>query len=527
MAQDTSSEKTPSFVLKILSGPHKEAELVLSTQGMLLGRDEACDIVLLDQGLANKHLKLFLKEKKIWLEPLNGALVHVDGRLCTQVVALEDFQYILAGQTLFSVGPEEAIWPAMSEEKALALQKENSEKLQKTESQNSGTGAEEEKKAIGVNLESADSKKIVSSAEIANEIEAEAATSTDEKTGERPRDETELPAQGPEETPLKPAGRFKDQIKRWFGSKKKKWGIACFLLVSFLLLLGLFAHSLKKVPAKQNMQAKDALDVTFSINKILQQFKVEKPFFELQNEEGILSLVAYVKTSDEKTKLNQALRSLPNAKFRSIRIWSQEHFLSTAQDVLKMLKLPLYVASLPEPDSLLVKGYLFDISQLPAIKNRVFTDIFGLRKLKTNVLSSDDAGEMASSLLTKYELAGLIKVQPFQEGLALVGNIETGDEIRWKEAYKELKKTFSTICKLVLRIAIVHPQALKKSFFDSPIESVTVSKETKTAWIDLRNGERYFESSQLPSGYVVQKITPEGILLNKNGEIVNFKLEEL
>jgi hypothetical protein len=80
---------------------------------------------------------------------------------------------------------------------------------------------------------------------------------------------------------------------------------------------------------------------------------------------------------------------------------------------------------------------LLDIAQLNVVKNRLFSVLSSLRKVETNVLSAGDVNDMAYNLLEKYQLAGLIKVVPFDRGLVLMGNIEERDETIWKQAHQD------------------------------------------------------------------------------------------
>ena len=108
----------------------------------------------------------------------------------------------------------------------------------------------------------------------------------------------------------------------------------------------------------------------------------------------------------------------------------------------------------------------------------------------------------------------------------VTGNIQASDEPKWKDAQKALKKSLNNACKVLTYVAVVAPQAVKKVFFPSPITAVSIP-ENEAPWIDLKNGDRYFEGTLLPSSYKIKSITQEGIQIQKNEDTVFFTLTEL
>ena len=121
---------------------------------------------------------------------------------------------------------------------------------------------------------------------------------------------------------------------------------------------------------------------------------------------------------------------------------------------------------------------------------------------------------------------GLLKLQTVRTGLMVMGNIQASDEPRWKEAQKALKKNFRGICRVLSYVATVAPNAVKQMFFPSTITTVSIPKH-ELPWIDLQNGDRYYEGAMLPSGYKIKSVTKKEIQLQKNEDKVIFTLSEL
>ena len=104
-------KKAPNYLLKIFSGPHVGAEVLLENGTYTIGRDEACDIILGDQTVAPKHLQLSIRESAIRISPLEAGF-SLDGKECGEAPAdLTPFRMVTIGTTHFSIGPRGEKWP--------------------------------------------------------------------------------------------------------------------------------------------------------------------------------------------------------------------------------------------------------------------------------------------------------------------------------------------------------------------------------------------------------------------------------
>lgn len=301
--------------------------------------------------------------------------------------------------------------------------------------------------------------------------------------------------------------------------------------IGLLILFGLIGIGLKISHKRQEKLA--AIEASSfpivalkeSIETVLQQHHVDMDLAKIALSGKRFVLQCYVATTAEKAALEKILRRLPKVEFQSMHIFSQEKMIQQSQEVLNAQQ-TLIATSSANLDGILIKGYLYSIDQLPAIKQRLLTDIPGLHSIETALFSPDEVYELASNLLTQCNLMGLLKIQPVRTGVMVMGNIQASDEPRWKQAQKTLKKSFKGICKVLSYVATVAPEAVKQIFFPSSITTVSIPKNEKP-WIDLKNGDRYFEGALLPSSYKIQSITQKEIRLQKNEEVVVFTLKEL
>ena len=312
---------------------------------------------------------------------------------------------------------------------------------------------------------------------------------------------------------------------------KKLW---YFLLIGsglVLLLLGTvatFTHVSHKKRAKRLAIEESSFPIVAlkeSIEEVLDKHKVDTELVKISLSGKRFILSCYVATSQEKHELAKELHQLPKVNFQSIHIYVQEKMIEQAQELLNVRQTLTAVAA-AKLDGILMKGYLQSIDQLPAIKSRLLTDVPGLNSIETALFSPDEVYDLASNLLAQYKLMGLLKIQPVRTGLMVMGNIQASDEPRWKEAQKALKKNFRGVCRVLSYVATVAPDAVKRMFFPSTITTVSIPKH-ETPWIDLQNGDRYFEGALLPSGYKIEAVTKKEIRLRKNEDKVIFTLSEL
>ena len=463
-AQEEQPVQPKKRILKVLTGPHKDAEIELGLEPLLLGKGESCDIVLMDNALLDVHASFVQEGDNIFCEPQGEAQVLLEGKAISERTELKDFQPILCGTTLLAVGPVDEVWPEIKSVPT-SPQKDKEQVPQKTE-----------EKKISQNTE------------------------TKEKTSS-PKEET--------------TKTFNKTTKIIIG------GLVLVLLMGFL---GLLWIGLQPEP-KEETQQFPIVTLKTAIETVLKQNNVNMEHVQINLSGTKFILQCYVKDFEEKKKLEKQLRAIPKIIFQSLRIYPQVSFVEQAQEILNVYG-TLTAKPGAELDTISLQGYLYSIDTLPAIKNRLFKDITGLNNIETVLLSPDEIYDLASNLLTQYGLMGLLKIHTVKNGLMVTGNIQASDEPKWKDAQKALKKSLNNACKVLTYVAVVAPQAVKKVFFPSPITAVSIP-ENEAPWIDLKNGDRYFEGTLLPSSYKIKSITQEGIQIQKNEDTVFFTLTEL
>lgn len=470
------------FVLKVFTGPHKGAEVELfPNQEITLGRDESCDIVLIDVGLSPKHLVISMNDSEVFIEPVENSSLQIDGIVCEKRTKLSNFQQILACKTVISVGPSGADWPEISTEVKPASEA-TAENAPATE----GDSTPAEKS------EAEDSSEVVNQQNDNN---------------------------GAVVVPVEQNNKKSIVLKIF---------VAVIISLLVLIVAVLFFLSPQESMQKQDVTiSKPWLSSKDELLKKLTTFCANNDLFTIEERPNGFSIVAYVKTNAERNTLIKELRDVKKARFSRITVYSQENFINSAVEILKINGVSLNVFATPNLDTITLSGYLYNINSLDTIRKKLFTDIAGLVNLKISVLSPEDVYDMASNILNKYSLGALLQIKTITEGIIITGIIDVRNSEEWRKANKELTKIFKEICKISTQISITTPKNINKTYFNTPITSVTVSEDSDIACIYLKNGDKYFESSQLPNGYTIERINTNGVVLIKGTETVTLKFDEL
>ena len=110
------NQATRKNLLKVFSGPHLGAEILLSNGGYDIGRSEDCAIVLQDETVVGKHARISIDNGEIVLERLGDAEVMVDGQPLDveSPIYLRPYQTATLGTTHFAIGEPGGAWSTVT-----------------------------------------------------------------------------------------------------------------------------------------------------------------------------------------------------------------------------------------------------------------------------------------------------------------------------------------------------------------------------------------------------------------------------
>lgn len=99
------------FELRVLAGVHGGARAAFHDGRVVIGSAEDCDIVLLDENVAPRHVALAINGETVTVSPLDGEVLRDDGTLVTDGEVLPAFRPIGIGASIVAVGPADGSWP--------------------------------------------------------------------------------------------------------------------------------------------------------------------------------------------------------------------------------------------------------------------------------------------------------------------------------------------------------------------------------------------------------------------------------
>ena len=243
--------------------------------------------------------------------------------------------------------------------------------------------------------------------------------------------------------------------------------------------------------------------------------------------DGKFSLKGYIPTNADLAALKEKVHAIDSKV--SIKVYSTEKILQQGFEILVMAKMKVKLKEL-RPGSFVVEGYSFNSDQWEKIKARLLVEIPGLKDLQDRVYTPMKALTTGRVVLTKYKLIGSIGVFPKEEAVIVSGTIAQSEKGRWEDARTEMSRVFTESVPLQFFVTMAIAESGtdgdgKRRYFEDEVSGI-VAKEEGLSHIELKNGKKYFEGSDLPNGYVVNKIEPEVITLSRSGTEIALKKGE-
>lgn len=488
------STQNSSYLIKILSGPHQGAEVALGEGELIIGSSLESDLILSDTLIAPSHLKLHIEKGEIAITPLNDK-VYLDGYLIApEAKLIHTFQYITLGSTHLVIGPNGEAWPTLSPPSLSELKQHIKEPSSTAPVAPPAVAVEE-----------------ASSTEAAPQENAEAIPVAE---GE------EQPADAKKQAPEKKA---KAQENPKSASKVPILipVMGGFVLV-IALLIGGFLLLYPSSEPKVNFNAislKQFEKAKHSIIAILESRNIPAEDFQFEYKNRQLELAGMVDTNRQKRDLERAIRSL--SPYYKINIRSQESLVITCREVLNLLNATA-VVSAQGPGVVKISGYLANTAAWENAKKSLLSDTPGLVNIIDKVVTAKEVDDYTFPILNRYQLGQRVKLYAESQGVIARGSLGEGARKDWYEARLEIEKALGP--EIAFKDEVVFSSAAEKIYLDARIESVTISDSLK--WIVLQNGKTYFEGSTIPSGYTIERISKDGVVIKKARERITLKIGE-
>ena len=449
------------WTMKILAGVHVGAEATLSDEEATLGRDDACDFVLEDAGLAGRHIRLYAGTDVRMTVLDESGPVRVDGQPVQGSIELEPYQVVTVGGLALALGPTGEAWPPIDLPVSPGLESGSAQ---------GDTAAREE--AAGGLLD-------------------------------------EPPAT--EEPPAADEGEGGGASKESERSSSRRVRAAGAAIVAALAVVAV-VWSL--APRQVQTKREDPEETARKIEEIASRYGAVVHIEADPGTDGSITVTGNVDTSRNRLQL---LDELDNAN-----VHATVHIVATeeiAESVTTLLDRTLnadkrnLLAVRPvenSPGEFTVFGYVEQEASLAEIKSIIERDVKQYRALHYEVQTRADRLSILRRRLDELGLGASMRIQELREGVGLFGPVRTEEELaRIVKLADDFNEEFDS--RPMLRLSGTD-SFLGESTIDLDVRAVVLGDSNH---VILHDGESYRSGSTIADHYVVKTITERYMLLER------------
>lgn len=322
--------------------------------------------------------------------------------------------------------------------------------------------------------------------------------------------EGEIP--GIEETTDRSIEAIEDQKAKQLEQKKRNWiiiGSSIAFLIIIIIATVVFVSSGKEKPLP--------IDLKKSINEVINSKGLGKNLTVEENN-GNYIIKGWVNDYEQRDELEEALHKISPEVVIDIRAGTEA--IANVKDLLSGLGASFTFVEGIEPGKVRVYGYHGDDLAWESIKSDIARDIPGLKLLKDEVMTPKKLYATIAKIIDEDKVGDMVQYVPQKEGIILKGMISQGDIPKVKESIMHLQSAVGPGVPIKNQIVVAKPEDL---YLDLDIDSVIIGKQ---GFIITKSGQRLFEGGVLKGGYVIEKISREGIILRKDDKTVTLNLGE-
>ena len=322
-----------THLLKVFSGPHVGAEVLLGDGDHVLGSGEDCDVILNDRLIAERHVRLSIHGNEVTCVPLDQAKVFIDGREIAEQ-RLGAFQYFTVGNTHLGIGPADQPWP-----------NHDFPRFELNPTTDNQQEVEQEEEALVDPVES-----------------SEAADRSQADDPER-KDAVDSPASSKSETNA--------------SAPRRRRAFAILAAIATLAMFSGGAGWFVWTELRASSSAKPPPVTAADIQSLIKQ---EAPQSDVSAmvEDGVIMVRGYVANRDIKKRLRSAL--LQRDDNLNIGISDTDSLVSAAQAVLNMHRLALHAAP-GRQGEVVVSGEVKDLAEWKRVREAILNDVSQIREL--------------------------------------------------------------------------------------------------------------------------------------------------
>jgi type III secretion system YscD/HrpQ family protein len=470
------------LLLKVLSGPHQGAEFDIPDEEIIIGAADECDVIISDALVADRHAKFGHSEGRIFITPLDGN-VFVDGKLLRKSTTVDNFKFITIGATHMMMGEAESEhWPTISLGDFPELEK-----------------IEEEVATFSESLEP-----------IAETIEKRPINGTNKIKDQEAEDIKEIELKNRKTIQADKANKTKLTLKQ-----KIIHYFVGLIICCAITLAGSIGYVLwrdyKSVPPSKPDSIESRVRNAVNALKLHAKLKVSKA-----SEDSPVSVVGYVNTLEESAMVKATVRNIGEDVL--LKVLSMEKLVNKATEIVQQSKQNVILKKAEEFGKIIAMGYIKKTENWEKLKIEI-KSIKGIIDIKDEVLVKDSAIELAKDILSKHKFQEKLEIGANDLGVEIKGTISDNDKEGWAKTRDDLEKAFKKKAQLSCMISASTDRNLTiEKFFGGKIDSVNFNNQGLD-WINIKDGNKYFQGSVLPSGYVIDLIEQDSVTI-KNAEKV-------
>ena len=460
----------PRWNLKILAGVHAGAEVTLSDEEVTLGRDDDCDLVLEDAGLAGRQLRLYAGTGIRMAVPDGSGPVHVDGRLVEGSIELEPYQVVSAAGLSLAIGPADEDWPPFD----------------LSRSPGPASGSAQDEAAVGG--ETAEGPIGVSPAT------------------EGPPSKDSAASDGASDGVDEARGRSSSLPARVIG-------IVAAALVAIAAVVWLLE------PKEVRPVHRDPEETARKIEEIASRYDAVIHVEPDPGTDGSVNVTGNIDTTQNRVRLLEDLASA--------NVHARVHIAATdeiAESITSILDRELNADRRNaiavrgvenSPGDLTVYGYVEDESGLSAARSIIERDVKEYMTLHYDVQTRTDRLSILRRRLDGLNLGTRMEIQELPEGIGLFGPVRTKEEL---DRIVRLADDFNDEFDSRPRLSLSGTESLLgESTIELDVRAVVLGESIHVV---LHDGESYRAGSVVADHYVVRTITERYMILEKAKRMV-------
>jgi type III secretion system YscD/HrpQ family protein len=445
-----------AVLIKLLTGPHQGAELVVEPGRYIVGSSQECDIIISDVLVQPKHLEFEVQKDRATVKPLANARVFVDGEpIAGDQASVAAFHYITIGSTYFTFGTASTAWPPSALRPLPRLRE--------------------------------------------GEPAASVVVTAMPKALPGPPREAEIDEVGQE------------------GRESRLLRMAA--LMGFLVCLSLAVGS-AVWPWLYAPPAAKPVDVIALASDLRQQVKATAYGRNLVVDVayGRITVTGSVPTEADMRLLYELANDPRFQGLVAIQATSAETLIADAESIFNAFRSSLNIV--PNNDGeLTVTGFAGGNDSWERLRNTLRRDLPSFAMLKFDVLTADEAVTAARRILARYHLLSAVSVKAGTDGLVASGKLPLEQMPYLQQALIDLQGQLPLLPPVDNQVqpestsATAEAQKVQDGF------EIDTIRDGLLPWLSTANGKRFFAGAILPNGWTIADIGPDGVDIRKNQDM--------